>query len=317
MIRKIIKQGNNSYTITLPIKWVRENGLEEGSEIELNPDNKKLICSTTQERPVKNISLNLKKYDKSLIVDKIIGAYILGYSEISISFDNLIVNHLSKTESIKQTKTLEVIENICNQLIGIEIIDQKENYCLLADFSKSNKKEFNDVLKRVFALIDQMFLDCLKGIQNNNISLLSDLKYKKSNTRKMIYYCLRQIHLNENPDENNLVAQQNIIFCLEQIMETLRLIGKENLNNLEKFNSNLIKIFKEIQFVFREYYYSFYSKKEDSGYNNKIQSYKNFKNLNKFYKSTNSMKEILLASRISTLSHFINKAVSSTQYLKL
>ena len=34
--RKVIKQGNQAYTITLPIKWIRNNHIEAGDEINLN-----------------------------------------------------------------------------------------------------------------------------------------------------------------------------------------------------------------------------------------------------------------------------------------
>ena len=43
MRRKIIKQGNNSFTLTLPIKWVKENSIEKQNEVEVDYFEKDLI----------------------------------------------------------------------------------------------------------------------------------------------------------------------------------------------------------------------------------------------------------------------------------
>ena len=45
MRRKIIKQGNNSYTLTLPIKWIRQLNLDKESELEIEESQHKLTLT--------------------------------------------------------------------------------------------------------------------------------------------------------------------------------------------------------------------------------------------------------------------------------
>ena len=50
MRRRIIKQGNNSFTSTVPIKWIKENNLEAGDEIEVFEEDNQLIISESARR---------------------------------------------------------------------------------------------------------------------------------------------------------------------------------------------------------------------------------------------------------------------------
>ena len=59
MKRRIIKQGNNSYTLTLPISWIKENHLRGGDEIEIDEEDSKLIISLSKDQRKVEISLDV------------------------------------------------------------------------------------------------------------------------------------------------------------------------------------------------------------------------------------------------------------------
>ena len=43
MKRRIIRQANQAYTITLPIEWIRKNNLDKASEVNLEIKEKSLL----------------------------------------------------------------------------------------------------------------------------------------------------------------------------------------------------------------------------------------------------------------------------------
>ena len=48
MKRKIIKQGHNTLTVTLPSEWVKKLNLNAGDEIDLVEDNSSLVINGKQ-----------------------------------------------------------------------------------------------------------------------------------------------------------------------------------------------------------------------------------------------------------------------------
>ena len=73
MRRRIIKQGNNSFRSTVPIKWIKENNLEAGDEIEVFEEDNQLIISPPlklrkHETP---IDIDVRNYNKRSIIMKL------------------------------------------------------------------------------------------------------------------------------------------------------------------------------------------------------------------------------------------------------
>ena len=50
MKRKVIKQANQAYTITLPIEWVRKNKISKNSEVDIQIREKTLMVNTGESR---------------------------------------------------------------------------------------------------------------------------------------------------------------------------------------------------------------------------------------------------------------------------
>jgi phosphate uptake regulator len=67
MRRKIIKQGNNSYTLTLPIKWVKEYNLDGADEVEIIEEEGSLKIVSEQKKIKKEISITINnKFEKNI-----------------------------------------------------------------------------------------------------------------------------------------------------------------------------------------------------------------------------------------------------------
>ena len=110
MIRKLIKHGESSLTISLPRSYVKENNLNKRDEIDVKEADNGLFISTKRKKELKAISINVSK--QLSVIKKILGAaYKTGYDEVNIQF--------SSFEELKEIKlTLQ------SQFEGYEIIRQ-------------------------------------------------------------------------------------------------------------------------------------------------------------------------------------------------
>ena len=87
MKRKLIQHGNSSLTVVLPRKWIKENNLSKGGEVDIDLSENNLVIGTEARYPSKALSINVQgmKYSLSRIVT---ACYKSGYDDIHINFSS-------------------------------------------------------------------------------------------------------------------------------------------------------------------------------------------------------------------------------------
>ena len=81
-----------------------------------------------------------------------------GYTrdEIKVFFNTPVTEHFRLNRNVN---VITVVHNEVNRLVGYEIIQQRENFCIIKDISNSSIQEFDTILRRVFLLLKDS-LDC-------------------------------------------------------------------------------------------------------------------------------------------------------------
>ena len=97
MKRKLVKQGAATMMISLPSKWIRENKLEKGDEIEVSEQEGNLIIGRAAKSKGE-ITLSLDGDNRKDIFNILSHAYRNGY-------DKILVKNTDK-EAVKQIKTI-------------------------------------------------------------------------------------------------------------------------------------------------------------------------------------------------------------------
>ncbi len=93
MKRKVIKQGHNTLTITLPNKWVKELGIVSGDELDVVENNGSIIVNGKQHSENKSTTIDLTGLRVPMIWRFFQSAYREGYNEIKLVFDPDQKNH--------------------------------------------------------------------------------------------------------------------------------------------------------------------------------------------------------------------------------
>ncbi len=89
MKRKIIKQGHNTLTMTLPSDWARKFNLSAGKEIDLTEKENGLFITTEKQKEQRKAEFDITGMDIPTIWKYFMAVYREGYDDVLI---NLIQN---------------------------------------------------------------------------------------------------------------------------------------------------------------------------------------------------------------------------------
>lgn len=231
MEKRLTAQGpknRKSYTVTLPIEWVKKQSLDKTKKVELDIVANKVVISTHKEISSR-VLINSQEYNKTIA--KIIQAlYRTGVNEIKLNFDNSnLVN--------------EVLEILGKKLVGYEILEQKRDYLIIKDITKESEEDFKIIFRRIFLLI-------------LSLSEAMDINQSRSlgkNIEKLINYCQRILIKKGHIEFKKIPIQYLMLDRLEKLKDEL-----EWLLDITLPKNKHTKYFKEIQILLKKAYEIFY-----------------------------------------------------------
>jgi len=139
MERKLILQGEGSYTMALPISWIRKHDLKPKDAVHIQEEGENLIISSKLKAKSESVEIDVTENTRLEAMLQIESKYIQGYDEIKIRHDNL-----------------PLIREIAQSLMGMVIEDYKKDYCVLKSIVNSADDNIrNIILKTVFILEEQ------------------------------------------------------------------------------------------------------------------------------------------------------------------
>lgn len=151
MKRKVIQQSKQAYTITLPIKWIRERNVDAGDDLEVSIlDNQLLIGADKKKGKKRSIVLKAKGNEESQVRTAIVNAYRSGYDIISLEFDGdkkWLKNAVDKT------------------LLGFESFEKSKHLHVIESVSEPSYEQFEEMIGRSFFVLKQI----LKRLPEENI----------------------------------------------------------------------------------------------------------------------------------------------------
>jgi len=135
MIRKLIKQGGYGLTVYVPQKWVKNNQLKPGDEIEFEEDKDRLIIHIRKKSKIKKeLQIDLKNQVESSIRTILANTYRSGYDKIK----------LLNLEDKDKKEVLKIVEKY---MLGFEI---DKNKWEIESISEPSYENFENLLQRVF-----------------------------------------------------------------------------------------------------------------------------------------------------------------------
>ncbi len=246
MKRKVVKQGHNAMTITLPASWTKENNVKSGDELDVNLKGKDLIIKTDVSQDIEKTTYLM--HGKGEYLHRHLGVlYRLGYDEIKIEFNNPYM--------------VDKINYEIEQMPGLEIVDQGEDYCIIKNIAVGLEKEFDNILRKIFLNITYCGQQGLEVIKKGNFSKLESLQQLSRTSNRMTNFCQRLIRKEGYKDYKKTMVVYAMIWSLEQVWDYYNNIFKYllSLKSKPKISNEILKIYGTTNELFEEYYKLFYS----------------------------------------------------------
>jgi phosphate uptake regulator len=274
MKRKIIRQGHNTLTVTLPTEWTKKLNLSAGDEVDINEYSGSLIINGKQNNGFKTTTIDITGFSVPLLWRYFQSAYREGYDEIILKYDpkqtefegvyNYYATHFEYTrvgEKPIKKPALSMISELVDRFIGVEIIDHSEGYCVIREMGETSSKEFESSLRRIFLLIEDLFDKIISLIDENKIgdmSICKTIHTTDTNIDRFIDYCCR---INNKIKDSTLQKNKPIMFSTLYILELLgdefKYIGA-HLARSKKSIKEILSFAEIVKEHFEMYYHIFY-----------------------------------------------------------
>jgi len=274
MRRKIIKQGHNTLTLTLPTEWSKKLNLSAGDEVDVLEDGGSLIVNGKQHNGFKSTTIDITGLRIPMLWRFFQSAYREGYDEIKLVYDSTkkdfegAYNYYSNQfeykrlgeKPVKRTP-LETIQELVDRFVGMEIIDTTNNSCTIREMGEPSAKEFDNSLRRIFLLLIELFDKVIESIKNNevgDITLCKNLHTMDINVDRFIDYCCRiNNKINDSSFHKNKPVMFSTLFLLELLGDEFKYIGNHLARSKKKVDE-VLSFAETVKKHFENYYHLFY-----------------------------------------------------------
>jgi len=231
MKRKIIKQ-QTAYTLTLPVKWIREHNILPKDEVEIEEKEDSLVIRTEKQLKAEEISLKIEKSNPDYYRIMIENHYLKGYDIINIEFED--------------KKIFPIIQQITSNLIGFEILEQKEKFCKIGSTVPPSAEQFKTLLNRCFNIITYTQDSIKEDLNKLSFQNLTEIEAQSNDARRFLLFCTRALH------KTSIITRKEESFA-HLFLERLILI-EHNHYYLYKKISQLknLKVKKEVKEIYNK-----------------------------------------------------------------
>jgi len=232
-IRKLVKSGVASHTVSLPKDWIVKNNMKKGDLVYVNEKDNELIISTETkkiEQKVKEISIEVDEKEINTIRRKTISAYINNYQVFVFHGESL-------------NKKLEEIRKILNNFLALEIVEQTATKLVAKDFLNLQEFSLENTIRRMDMLTRSILTDAKKGKKEYQALYFRDFEVDK-----LFFLVSRLIRANlEDPSSNLSNVGAMTKWWLAKNLESISDAGK---NISQNFNNGLLTMYNKAE----EYY---------------------------------------------------------------
>jgi len=228
MKRKVIKQASQAYTITLPIEWVRQNKIDENTELEVTLDEKSLIISSTTGK--------VEGGKMSLDVSE------MNTRNIYIIVSSLFAKGIDEIEIICNKDISDKLMSACANTLGYAVVSQDKNKWIIRDVGNADYKNIDEIFKRIFQMILSFYDSAIMDIFGEENETEDNLKLRDREVNKFCLYLQRAVNKMSYPNAIDGRALFTYSFELEKLGDEIERLWRTNI----KYDVKKTKQLKEM-----------------------------------------------------------------------
>jgi len=239
-IRRLVKAGQTSHTISLPKEWITKNNLKKGDTVYIHPKTDtelRISATTTKQTPEKKeITININDKETNTIQREITAAYLNNYSTITLIGETI-------------TQKTKEIRKILHDFVALEISEQTNKRIIAKDLLNIKEISLSQTTKRMDMIIRTMITDTIKTYEGEKLQ--QSIKFRDYDINRLYFLGARLLKgaLTNNQlaeqikiNKNQILEQWNLITNLENLADYVK-----NLNQTSQKDKNTRQILKQIQ----------------------------------------------------------------------
>ncbi|MBW2977843.1 hypothetical protein KY331_03285 [Candidatus Woesearchaeota archaeon] len=176
MRRKIIKQ-RDSYTITLPIKWIKEHGIDKTKEVDIEEEKEELVIKT-KAFPRKEGEITIDSSNDKFVLYLISNLYRNGYDVLKINFEK---------ENIAK-----LVEKHLELQLGWQITEKTKNRIVIESLTEPRYDRFDVLFRRTFFIVKND-LGLIRNYLEGKKLEIEEITKNADEIRKIDNFCRRCI----------------------------------------------------------------------------------------------------------------------------
>lgn len=174
--------------MSLPIKWVRDIGLEAGDTLTLTPmPNKTLLVSSSalsKEHSAVKATIDYIHSDSAENNLRIlISHYLVGYDVIRLT--------TKKGFSAYDRKFIK--DSVRQKLIGLELVEESRNELVFQCLLNYNDLPLGRVIKNMYGLVLSMLEDSMTALRDHNMEIADDVIQRDDDVDRFYLLAVRQL----------------------------------------------------------------------------------------------------------------------------
>ena len=190
--RKLQVTGGSTYVISLPKRWVTQNGLEKGSSLlvrqEENGSLAVLPPELGKQEKTEDALIKVSPEDSSeALIRKTVAVYLQGY--------NIIHIRAKDQKAILSTQRNAVKTFARNMLVGTEIVIDTSADLTLQVLLSYPELSVPSALRRMSIITASMHKDAITALKNIDYQLASDVRATDYEVNRFHLYIIRQLKI--------------------------------------------------------------------------------------------------------------------------
>src|SRR3989344_5310655 len=252
MQRKVNQIGPSTLMVSLPSKWTKKYNVKKGDVVDVNEEGNSLHINTETNPSVKkSIVITLNQANTTLARYYLAAAYRAGIDEIELQLPNTTIRDEKQNKNVN---VHEFLKDALDNFIGMSIIRNTPNMCVVKEIAAMKQEEFETMHRRIFFSLLVTFDDLITNMQSGDgVALQHIYLHNDLQVNKFVDYCLRIL---EKTKSMNPVLH-NVLFHLEEIGDGLKYIAKQAAH--KKTNKSCIYLVQQMKQLFvlvEKYYYA-------------------------------------------------------------
>ncbi|UCC58284.1 MAG: phosphate uptake regulator PhoU [Candidatus Bathyarchaeum sp.] len=190
--RKLQVTGGSTYVISLPKRWVTQNGLEKGSSLLVRQEENGTLAILPPElgrmEKTEEAIIRVSQEDRSeAIIRKTVSVYLRGY--------NIIHIRAKDQKEILSTQRNAIKTFARNMLVGTEIVIDTSTDLKLQVLLSYPELSVPSALRRMSIITASMHKDAITALKNIDYQLAKDVRATDYEVNRFHLYIIRQLKM--------------------------------------------------------------------------------------------------------------------------